>query len=273
MKNVKVGERGEQDSDQATTVLTSREEKELRALRQRRARERSGRFLAEGVRVVEDLVDSPLAIHWTAIASSLDDSDRGRALIDAIHRAGVPCRTLSDPEFARLAVTEQPQGVLAVAEAPRWELDAIDRGADPRVVLVLDAVQDPGNFGTLVRSAEALGAIGVIALPGTVDPWNPKAIRSAVGSTFRLPIVAAAWDDAARWLRESGYRLLGAAGEGGPVPAGLARVALIVGNEGAGLSRSVRSEVDALVGIPLRGRAESLNVGAAAAILLHELMR
>lgn len=223
--------------------------------------------------MVEDLLASQLPLHWSAIASSLGDSERGRHLLEALRARGAPCRELTDAEFGRVADTEQPQGVLAVAGIPSWEMSALAGDSVPRVILVLDAVQDPGNFGTLARSAEALGAIGVIALPGTVDPWNSKAIRAAMGSTFRLPVVAASWDDAARWLRGEGFTILGAAAGGDPVPAGIERAALVVGNEGAGLSDAVRSGVDTLVGIPLRGRAESLNVSAAAAILLHELTR
>lgn len=254
-------------------VLTSREDKELRALRRRGGREGAGRFLAEGVRVVEDLLASPIPIHWVAVASSLEDDVRGQRLIAALDRRGIPRRVLADADFRRVADTLHPQGILAVASVPTAELADLLTGAGRRVVLVLDAVQDPGNFGTLSRSAEALGACGIIALPGTVDPWNPKAVRAAVGSTFRLPIVAAKWETAARWLRGEGFRILGAAVGGGPVPGDLDRVALVVGNEGAGLSPEVSAGVDARVGIPLRGRAESLNVNAAAAILLHELTR
>jgi TrmH family RNA methyltransferase len=254
-------------------VLTSREDKELRALRRRGGREDAGRFLAEGVRVVEDLLASPIPIHWAAVASSLEDGERGQLLIQELDRRGVPRRVLDDAEFRRVADTEHPQGVLAVASVPESELSDLVSDAGRCVVLVLDAVQDPGNFGTLSRSAEALGASGLITLPGTVDPWNAKAVRAAVGSTFRLPIVAAKWETAARWLRGEGFRILGAAVGGGAVPADLDRAALVVGNEGAGLSPEVSAGVDSLVGIPLRGRAESLNVNAAAAILLHELTR
>jgi TrmH family RNA methyltransferase len=254
-------------------MLTSREDKELRALQQRKHREREGRFLAEGVRVVEDLLASPLDVHWSAVASSIEDSDRGRALVEALDRRGIPRRQLSDADFQRIASTEHSQGVLAVASIPSRELPTLLAGPEPRVVLMLDAVQDPGNFGTLVRSAEALGAAGVIALPGTVDPWNPKAVRAAVGSTFRLPVVGSSWETAAEWLRREGFGILGADAGGGPVPAAVRRAALVVGNEGAGLSAAVRAGMDGLVGIPLRGRAESLNVAAAAAILLYELTR
>jgi RNA methyltransferase, TrmH family len=140
-------------------------------------------------------------------------------------------------------------------------------------VLLLDAVQDPGNLGTLVRTAEALGVAAVVALPGTVDPWNAKAVRSAAGSLFRVPVLPATWKEARARLAGSGYRLLAAEVGGAPVAAVHGRVGLVVGNEGAGLSAAVRAGVDGRVGIPLQGRAESLNVAAAAAILLYELMR
>jgi TrmH family RNA methyltransferase len=253
-------------------VLTAREERELRGLQRRKIRQQSGRFLAEGVRVVEDLLASPLRVRWVAVASSLEDTDRGRSLVSEARRRGIRLRIVPDRDFEPLAATESPQGVLAVADIPAWELDAL-RGAAPGVVLVLDAVQDPGNFGTLVRSAEALGAAGVIALPGTVDPWNPKAVRAAVGSSFRRPIVAATWAEAVGWLRSQGYQVLAAAVGGEPVRGPVGRAALVVGNEGAGLSDEVLRQVDRTVGIPLRGRAESLNVAAAAAILLYELTR
>ena len=115
--------------------------------------------------------------------------------------------------------------------------------------------------------------MGVIALHGTVDIWSPKAIRAAVGSSFRVPIVACVWREAADWLRDGEYAILAAAAGAPPVPKGLQRAALVVGNEGAGVSAEVQAGADHLVGIPLRGRAESLNVAAAAAILLYELTR
>ncbi len=261
----------EQHSDQMRTAPTPGEKKQLNALRQRRNREATGRFLAEGVRVVEDLAGSPLRVRWVLTSTTLEDGSRAGRVVSGLERVGVPVRAVPEAEFVRLADTEHPQGVLAVADVPLRRLDDLPTVG---VLLVLDAVQDPGNFGTLIRSAEALGARGVIALPGTVDPWNAKAVRSAAGSSFRLPLAQAPWDEAQHWLREKGFRILAAAAGGEPVtPVGPGRAALVVGNEGAGVSEAVRSDVDAVVGIPLRGRAESLNVAAAAAILLYELTR
>jgi len=126
----------------------------------------------------------------------------------------------------------------------------------------------------MVRTAEALGALGVIALPGTVDPWNAKSVRSAMGSSFRIPVVHSAWDEAGPWLREHGFAVLAADAAGEPIGEERPdRAALVVGNEGAGVSAASRIHADRMVAIPLRGRAESMNVAAAAAILLYELLR
>ena len=254
-------------------VLTSGETKELRALQTRSNREARGRFLAEGVRVVEDLVASPLRVRWAVASSSCEDSPRASRLLTDIVEREIPLRRIDDRELAELAATDSPQGILAVAETPRFLLTDIPRPTStPSVVLLLDGVQDPGNFGTLVRSAEAFGAVGVVALPGTVDPWNPKSVRASAGSSFRVPVVQASWDECAGVLREMGFRLLGADTSGKPVAEMRGEaVGLVVGNEGSGLSVTVLAGLDGLVGIPLRGRAESLNVAAAAAILLHEL--
>jgi RNA methyltransferase, TrmH family len=255
-------------------VLSRREERLLRSLRQRKTREAEGLFLAEGVRAVEDLAASPLPVRLAVAASTLGDTPRGRSLLDLLASQGVAVHEAGERELAALADTETPQGILAVAPIPSAGLDDLRVDADPSVILVLDAVQDPGNFGTLARTAEALGAAGVVALPGTVDPWNPKSVRAAMGSSFRLPIVPAEWDELAPWLAAGGFVTLAAAAGGDPLPDPRpARAALVLGNEGAGVSDATRARADRVVGIPIRGRAESLNVAAAGAILLYELLR
>lgn len=253
-------------------MISNREQKILRGLRLRKNREAEGLFVVEGIRAVEDLLASSLRVRWTVTSSSLEDTARGQQLAQRVDALRVPRRDASDAELRGLADTETPQGVLAVAEIPRRALGDL-APADGDVVLLLDAVQDPGNLGTLVRTAEALGAAAVVSLPGTVDAWNPKAVRAAMGASFRVPVVETGWDDAEPWLRAAGFRILAAAGEGAPMEERPARAALVLGNEGAGVGEETRRRADALVGIPLRGRAESLNVAAAGAILLHELLR
>ena len=263
-----------QVADQMPPPLSRREERLLRSLSLRKHREAEGLFLAEGVRAVEDLAASPLAVRLAAVSSSLGDGERGELLLQALEAQGVPLRLVDDGELRALAGTEHPQGIVAAAAIPRPALESISTDAEPAVILVLDAVQDPGNFGTLVRTAEALGAAGVVALPGTVDPWNPKSVRAAMGSSFRLPIVASEWEALAPWLAGRGIAavaaVVGAAALPAPPPG---RAALVLGNEGAGVGEETLARAALHAGIPIRGRAESLNVGAAGAILLYELLR
>ncbi|HYW13224.1 MAG TPA: RNA methyltransferase [Longimicrobium sp.] len=255
-------------------MLSRREQSLIRSLRQRKARQAEGLFLAEGVRAVEDLLASPLPVRLAVASSSLGDTPRGQALLHLLSTHGVALRETDDRTLAALADTETPQGILAAAPIPAAGLDALRMEDDPAVLLVLDAVQDPGNFGTLARTAEALGAAGLVALPGTVDPWNPKSVRAAMGSTFRLPVVEAGWDALAPFLRAHGAETLAAVVGGAPLgDARPLRAALVLGNEGAGVGDETRAHADRAVGIPLRGRAESLNVAAAGAILLHDLLR
>lgn len=253
--------------------LSRREERLLRSLSLRKHRESEGLFLAEGVRSVEELAASPLAIRLAAVSSSLWDTPRGAELAQTLEAQGVPLRETDERELRALAGTEHPQGILAAAETPAHGLHALAADGDPHVLLILDAVQDPGNFGTLVRTAEALGAAGVVTLPGTVDPWNPKSVRAAMGSSFRLPIVASEWGELAPWLDERGIVPVAAVVGGDPLPPRMTRAALVLGNEGAGVGEQTLAAARVRAGIPIRGRAESLNVAAAGAILLYELLR
>lgn len=256
-----------------TRALSRAEAQRIHALQGRKSREREGLFLAEGVRVVEELLDSALALREVVVAPSLEDTARGRALLA---RAGdrAPVLRTTDAELRRLGGTDAPQGVLAVAGMPARTLRDVGL-AQRSVVLVLDGVQDPGNAGTLIRAADAFAVAGVLALPGTVDCWNPKVVRAAAGSLFRMPVVYAAAEDVRAWLAANDVRTY-AADAGGRdldtvVPA--ARAALVVGNEGAGLSADARTFASEIVAIRMPGHAESLNVAMAAGILLYAFTR
>ena len=254
-------------------MLSRAEAKRLRALSRRKDREETGLFLAEGVRLVEDLLASEIVLQLALVAPSLEDTPRGLALSRAL-RQRVRTIDVTNSELAEIVTTETTQGVAVTAEIPRRRLQDI---ALPQraVVLLLDGVQDPGNFGTVVRSADAFGGACVITLPGTVDPWNPKAVRSAMGSSLRVPIVDASVPDALQWLRATACRIVGADANGVSIESYRAapRTALVLGNEGAGLSDPVRTALDDVVAVPIRGHAESLNVGVAAGILLYQLSR
>src|SRR5262249_24426834 len=148
-----------------------------RDLTRRKARQREGLFVVEGIRGVEELLRSSLETVGVLAAPKLAESARGAALRDEMKRRGVELADVNQREFASAAETESPQGVLAVARVPDRALDLL-KDITPLRLLVLDAVQDPGNVGTMLRTAAALGAHAVVALPGTVDLWNAKVVRS-----------------------------------------------------------------------------------------------
>jgi TrmH family RNA methyltransferase len=179
---------------------------------------------------------------------------------------------VSEREFLSASDTDQPQGILAIAEVPSRSLETLAVPADARL-LVLDGVQDPGNVGTLLRTASALGCSATLALPGTVDPWNAKVVRSAVGMQFTHPTLTCSEEELDKFLARHGVALWGAAANGITLGASPAprRLAIAMGNEGAGLKPSVRERCDALVAISMVPGAESLNVAVAAGILLHAL--
>lgn len=246
----------------------------IRSLHTRKGRERRGLTLAEGVRLVEEVLAAGVPLKAAMLAPALEATPRGKALADAIRQRAARVEETDDRSLAGLASTEHPQGVIAVIAPAATTLEAIPI-AGRSVVLVLDAVQDPGNVGTMLRTALSLGAAGVVALPGTAELTNPKVLRAAMGASFRLPVVAAGQDAVLSWARTTRQSLWVAASGGDPIQAATPSgpVALVVGNEGAGVNAAIASASTRTVAIPLRARAESLNAGVAAAILLWELLR
>ena len=243
-----------------------------RDLRRRKARERQGLFVAEGLRTVEELLRSPLSVRGALITGHVRESPRGSELVAALHDKNIAVQEVEDAEFATAAETESPQGVLAIAVAPGRVLGDLP-DADPMRLLVLDAVQDPGNVGTMVRTAAALGAIATLALPGTVDLWNAKVVRSGMGAHFHHPCLSGTWEDIEAFRTDRGIAVWAADAAGEPLP-GLSapsRLALVVGNEGSGLSSVPRSRADRIVALPIAGAVDSLNVAVAAGILLYQL--
>lgn len=229
--------------------------------------------MAEGVRAVEELLRSPLRVRGVLLAPQLDDAPRGRALRASLAQRGIETTDVDHREFTSAAETESPQGVLALAEVPTHALESLTLGTRTRIV-VLDAVQDPGNVGTIVRTAAALGAAATVALPGTVDLWNAKVVRAAMGAQFHLPVLSCTWEQLHTFLNDNGVLLWGADGTGEPLQRDenpSQPVALAVGNEGAGLSDVVRANAARLVSIPISPVAESLNVAVATGILLDAL--
>lgn len=249
----------------------------IRDLARRRGRERRGLTLAEGIRLVEEALAAGIAVRGAAVSPALEGTPRGQALKSALAGHGVRLLEMAAADFDALADTEHPQGVVAVVEPRVWTL--ADLATPPgAVVLVLDAVQDPGNVGTALRTALGLGAAGVVALKGTAELANPKVLRGSMGAAFRLPAVSTDAGALLVWAGERGVELWVADADGAPlsrdrVRSGRTPLALVLGNEGAGVGPGLAAAARRRVAIPLAPGVESLNVAVAAGILLYEVTR
>jgi RNA methyltransferase, TrmH family len=183
---------------------------------------------------------------------------------------------LPEELLASALTTETPQPVAALVEPPAWTWEDLRaKGGNPLLV-VLAGLQDAGNLGTILRSAEAFGANGVLSLPGTVNAWNPKAVRASAGSVFRLPLLHAPAAECFPRLRKAGVRLWTTAARAGTSACEVdlaAAAALLIGNEGNGVPAELAAQADGAVTIPCPGPVESLNAAVAASVLLYEAAR
>jgi TrmH family RNA methyltransferase len=191
---------------------------------------------------------------------------------DAFERVILP-----DNIFKGLVSTEAPQGIAALVRAPQWDAETV-LGEQRALVLTSAGIQDPGNLGTIVRSAEAFGATAVISLSGTVSLWNPKTLRASAGSAFRLPVleIRSSPREAVEQLRHFGFAIYAADshhGEIAPATDLRHKTAIVIGNEGQGLPQTIAEATDGFVRIPHLQTVESLNAGMAASLLLYEAFR
>jgi TrmH family RNA methyltransferase len=251
------------------------EARRLRALLHDPATRRAdAAFVLEGPRLVADALDRGAPMETVYVGPGARDAFA--RLIARIEGAGIPVCELKDGVLEKLGSTRTPQPVLAVAPMPLPV--ALDEIAEGLVVVTVD-VQDPGNLGTIVRSAEAAGATAVVVGRGDqgVDPWNPKVVRGSAGAVLGLPVVVV--DDPAgalRALRSRSFRAIGADGQAATAYTDVeltGATAVVVGSETHGLPAGVVDALDAVVAIPMAGAGESLNAGVAASILLFEAAR
>ena len=252
---------------QAVKLLTL-----ARDLGRRKAREKHSLFVAEGVRSVEELLRSRLKVRGALVAPQLLSAPRGQALRQSLDESRIEVAEVTEKDFRSAAETESPQGVIAIGEIPTHSFGTLEIRSGCRLLL-LDGVQDPGNVGTILRTAAALGATATIALPGTVDLWNPKVIRSSMGAQFAHVAFHAAADETLAFLDRNNIELWAAETGGTALTGGGAfpRLAIAVGNEGAGVSPEVRAKAKQTISLPIVASVESLNVAVAAGIILYEL--
>ncbi|MGQ9511690.1 TrmH family RNA methyltransferase [Thermodesulfitimonas sp.] len=249
--------------------------KALIRLARRRHREKEGKFVAEGPRLVAAALASAWPVEGVYFTPDFA-AQKGEMLFTLARQRGVPLYELPTEVFSRVAATETPQGVLAVIGIPTVALEALLR-PEPPLILVVDGLQDPGNLGTLIRTAQAAGATGALLLAGTVDLYSPKAVRATAGAVFHLPVVQdLPWAEALRFLQAAGLTLV-VADPRGETPFYAADftgpVALVIGSEGAGPRPEVIRVASRRVFIPMPGGAESLNAAVASSLLIYEAVR
>lgn len=248
--------------------------KKWQKLQTKKGRQEQRAFLIEGMHLLEEALKSGLTPQSVIVR---DGTGLPEEWLAAIRRQGVPCYVVPPSVFQRLSATQHPQGVAAVLPLLRPPQSLEEVLEKPRVTgLIVDEVQDPGNLGTMVRTAEAFGADFLLLGPGTVDLYNDKVVRASMGSLFRVPVYHGKLEDWLTQLKAQGVTVAAAQVE---APGRLdefrlpAKVAFLVGNEARGVAPHLAELADVRLKIPMAGAAESLNVAVAAAVLLYERMR
>ncbi len=239
---------------------------------QTKAKERRGAgvYIVEGFKMFEEaFIEEIKEVYLSQDALSLCGADRKKRL----DQTGF--EVVSEEVFRKLSDTQSPQGILCVMKRKEYELEQF--AAEHALLVVLENLQDPGNLGTIIRTAEGAGATGVILGPQTVDIYNPKTIRATMGSIYRVPFVYAQdLGKAVDWLRARGVCTYAAHLEGRKYYDGFSfqeSTAFLIGNEAGGLSKELASRADSYVKIPMSGSVESLNAAVAAALLMYEARR
>jgi TrmH family RNA methyltransferase len=250
--------------------------KALLRLARRRDREKEERFFVEGVRLVREALSEPVTVDAVYCTQKFLAGGRSEDILAAAAAKGAGVYEIPPEVLKRLSRVEEPQGVLAVAGMRKSELSDLLVPAPPLVV-VIDGVQDPGNLGTIIRTAHAAGASGALLLTGTVDLYNPKTVRATAGTIFHFPVVQGVFShQAIEFLTRAGLRLA-VAEPRGAIPYyeyDFRRpVAVVVGAEGVGPKTELIEAAAARVFIPMRPKTESLNAAVAAALLLYEAAR
>ena len=252
------------------TSLANDKVKYARSLRRRRQRAREGRFLIEGVRLLEEAMRAGCIPALLFFQPEQVEDPRSQTLLARARAADTPCYAVSEPVLRSLSETVTPQPIVAVVPQPQLQPPAV-----PSLLLVVDRLRDPGNLGTILRTAGAAGVEELLLAPGTVDVYSPKVVRAGMGAHFRLPLaVGLRWPRIAERLRGLSVWLADAQG-GQAYDAVNWRnpTALIVGGEATGASDEAAALAQGRLRIPMHGDTESLNAAVATAIILFEAAR
>jgi TrmH family RNA methyltransferase len=263
-------------------MLSNTKLKELCKLKTKKGRSQQGRFLIEGVRLCEEAAASSWPVETVLFATSFGEKAREKKLLKSMQSLDAELIQTRNRDLARLSDTVTTQGIVCVVKAKErstkdlWKKDILGR-TGRNMILGLDGISDPGNVGTLIRTADAFGASAVLLSQDTVELYNPKVVRSTMGSIFHLPVFNEAdLGGIVPQLKKRRFRIVGTDVRKGRSFGSVRfprRACLLIGSEAKGLSRELLNLCDQVVRIPIYGRAESLNAAVAAGILMHEVTR
>lgn len=258
----------------AITSLQNPRIKAIRALSQRKRRQETGLFFAEGIRLVGEAVQNRANVETLVVAPELLRSDFGRDTVRRAREEGTEVLEVGADVFRSLSGKDGPSGIGVVARQRWTALDDV-ASADTLGWVVLDDVGNPGNLGSILRTCDATGATGVILLGNTVDPYDPEAIRGSMGAVFSQQVIRSSLEALIQWKRETGIPMIGTS-DAAPADFRSATYAppllLCLGGEQHGLSKEAMVACDTIVRIPMAGRADSLNLAVAAGVMLYEVL-
>ncbi|MCC7362173.1 MAG: RNA methyltransferase [Anaerolineales bacterium] len=249
--------------------------KEVRALKQRKARAETGLFVVEGIRHVAEAVEAGAPVEYLVYCPDTLTSPFGRELVQKQRERGLPVHATTPQVFETLSERENPTGLLAVVRQQRRALADLSPANLVWGVAVV-APQDPGNIGAIVRTVDAVGAQGLLLLDSGVDPYHPSAVRASLGSLFWVPVAAASFKDFVAWAQTHAYHVYGSSAHGAvpvkDVPSYQTPGILLLGSEREGLSPEQLAVCEQVVKLPMRGKATSLNLAVAAGVLLYDML-
>ncbi len=249
--------------------------RDIRSLQRRKERDSRGLAYVEGIRAVLGALESEWGdVALLVVAPELLRSERALEAVADAERRDIERLDVSPEVFKTLSNRDGPQGIAAVVRQRWLSLRSLELEDGDRWV-ALTAVADPGNLGTVLRTADATGASGVILLENSTDPWAHAAMRASTGAVFTRHLVRAEWPNFVAWVREQGVTLVGASDDAATPYRGAdygARTVVLMGSEREGLSEAQREACDLLVAIPMRGEVDSLNLGVAASLVLYEVL-
>ena len=250
--------------------------KEIKSLHRKKDRWAKNSFFVEGIRGVEDCIKSGIRVEYLVYSDMLLSTNGGQQLLEEISYKDYKIYYISDKLFKEVSDTEKPQGILAVVKLHLKNIKEALLEKNNFLVL-LDRIQDPGNLGTIIRTADAFGANGVIVTEGCVDVFNPKTIRSTMGSIFHVPIIYyGCIKEAIRDLKAYNIKIITTSLAAKKYSYEIdfnTSFSLVIGNEASGVSEEVIEASDSLIKIPMTGQAESLNAAIASSVIMYEALR